>query len=74
MATVMMYKNFDASKISCGVVNKNRAGGNQVSLMYNEKRGNIIIQTTTMRAPFGLSEYVPENGGEPKYSIDASFN
>jgi hypothetical protein len=74
MATVMMYKNFDASKISCGVVNKNRAGGNQVSLMYNEKRGNIIIQTPTMRAPFGLSEYVPENGGEPKYSIDASFN
>lgn len=73
MANVMMYKNFDVSKMTCGLVNKNRAGGNQVSLMYNEKRGSILIQTPTMRAPFGLSEYVPENG-EPKYSIDVSFN
>lgn len=74
MASVMMYKNFDATQMSCGLVNKNRAGGNQVPLLYNGNRGNILLQTPVMKAPFGLSEYMPENGGESKYSIDVSFN
>ena len=70
----MMYKNFDATQMSCGLVNKNRAGGNQVPLLYNGNRANILLQTPVMKAPFGLSEYMPENGGESKYSIDVSFN
>lgn len=70
---ILMYKNFDASKLSCGVVNKNRAGGNQVPLLYGGKRGSIMLQTPVVAAPFGLSEYMPDNGTEPKYSIDVSF-
>lgn len=74
-SSIIMYKHFDASKMSCGAVNKNRAGGNQVPLLYDGKRGSIMVQTPVMRAPFGLSEYVPENGlGEAKYSIDVSFS
>lgn len=74
-SSVIMYKRFDASKMTCGTVNKNRAGGNQVPLLYNEKRGSIMIQTPVMRAPFGLSEFMPDNGtGEAKYSIDVSFS
>ena len=68
----MMYKNFDASKLAVGELSKNRAGGNQVSLMYDERKGNIILQTPVVSVPFGLSEYVPD-GSDPKYSIDISF-
>ena len=70
---ILMYKNFDASKLSCGAVSKNRAGGNQVPLLYDGKRGSIMLQTPVVAAPFGLSEYTPDNGSEPKYSIDVSF-
>jgi hypothetical protein len=70
---IMMYKNFDASALSCGFVSKNRAGGNQVPLLYDGKMGGILLQTPVVAAPFGLSEYVPDNGSEPKYSIDVSF-
>ena len=70
---IMMYNNFDTSKLVCGVVNKNRAGGNQVPLLYDGKRGSIMFQTPVVTAPFGLSEYIPDNGAEPKYSIDVSF-
>lgn len=74
MAQIIMYKSFDATKMSCNGIVKNRAGGNQCSLSYDDKRGSIIIQTPVMAAPFGLSEYTPDNGvGEPKYSLDVSF-
>lgn len=75
MATqnVMMYTKFDANALTCGECTKNRAGGNQVSLLYNNNR-RIVVQTPMMSAPFGLSEYVPENNAGPvKYSIDLSF-
>lgn len=75
MATqnVMMYTKFDANALTCGECTKNRAGGNQVPLLYNNNR-RIVMQIPVMSAPFGLSEYVPENNTGPvKYSIDLSF-
>lgn len=69
----MMYNKFDANALTCGECTKNRAGGNQVTLLYDNKR-RIVMQTPVMSAPFGLSEYVPENNSGPvKYSIDLSF-
>ena len=68
----MMYKNFDASNLIVGDVTKNRAGGNQVSLLYNAQKGPIMLQTPVMSVPFGLSEFIPD-GSDPKYSIDLSF-
>lgn len=73
MSSVIMYKNFDSHALACGELTKNRAGGNQVALKYNENK-QIIMQTPIMSAPFGLSEYTPENGSGPvKYSLDLSF-
>lgn len=70
---VMMYTKFDANALTCGECTKNRAGGNQVPLLYNNNR-RIVMQIPVMSAPFGLSEYVPENNSGPvKYSIDLSF-
>jgi len=69
----MMYKSFDASKLSVGELNKNRAGGNQVGLLYNGCKKNIMLQTPVVSVPFGLSEYIPDNGSDPKYSVDVSF-
>lgn len=70
---VMMYTKFDANALNCGELTKNRAGGNQVSLKYNDSK-KIILQTPIVAVPFGLSEYTPENNAGPvKYSIDLSF-
>ena len=71
--SVILYKNFDASKLVCGEQTKNKAGGNQVFLLYDGSK-RIILQTPKMSVPFGVSEYVPENNtGPTKYSLDASF-
>lgn len=69
----MMYTTFDASELTCGESTKNRAGGNQVSLLYNGQK-QIVLQTPAMSVPFGLSEFTPEsNVGPVKYSLDLSF-
>jgi len=74
MACVILYKNFDASALTCGELTKNKAGGNQVALIYNGNRQRIVLQTPKLAAPFGVSEYVPDNNiGPIKYSLDASF-
>jgi hypothetical protein len=71
--SVILYKNFDINSLSPSEVVKNKSGGNQVSLKYNEQK-KIILQVPAMNAPFGLSEYVPDNKSNPvKYSIDFSF-
>jgi len=71
--SVIMYKHFDANALVCGEQTKNKAGGNQVSLLYNGNK-RIVLQTPKMSVPFGVSEYVPENNvGPVKYSLDASF-
>ena len=71
--SVILYKNFDINALNTSEVVKNKSGGNQVSLKYNESK-KIILQIPAMNAPFGLSEYVPDNRSNPvKYSIDFSF-
>ena len=73
-SNVILYKNFDISALTCGELTKNKAGGNQVALMYNDNRQRIVLQTPKLAAPFGVSEYIPENNiGPIKYSLDASF-
>lgn len=70
---VMMYTKFDVNALNCGELTKNRAGGNQVSLKYNDNK-RIVLQTPVVSVPFGLSEYTPENNAGPvKYSLDLSF-
>lgn len=71
--SVILYKNFDINSLNACEVVKNKSGGNQVSLKYNDQK-KIILQVPAMNAPFGLSEYVPDNKSNPvKYSIDFSF-
>lgn len=72
MSSVILYKKFDASMLTCGELTKNKSGGNQVSLMYGGNRQRIVLQTPQLATPFGVSEYVPDNG-PIKYSLDASF-
>lgn len=73
MATIHMYKAFSATDMSCGEMTKNRSGGNQVILMHDNKRRNVLIQTPIVSVPFGLSEFTPDGASEPRYSIDISF-
>lgn len=71
--SVIMYTKFDANALICGELTKNRAGGNQVSLKYDDNK-RIILQTPVVAVPFGLSEFTPDNNSGPvKYSIDLSF-
>ena len=73
MSQVILYKDFDVNSLFIGELTKNKAGGNQVSLKYNDSK-KIVMQIPNMVTPFGLSEYTPENGSGPvKYSIDFSF-
>jgi hypothetical protein len=73
MANILLYKNFDKSMFTPGEMSKNKAGGNQVQLKYNNDK-RIIIQLPCMTVPFGISEYTPENNTGPvKYSLDLSF-
>ena len=72
-SNIIMYKRFDATKITCDELMKNKAGGNQVNLKYDTTLKNIVIQTPVVSAPFGLSEYMPDMNTDPKYSIDVSF-
>jgi hypothetical protein len=74
---VILYKNFDINALNTCEVVKNKSGGNQVSLKYNDSR-RILMQVPVMNAPFGLSEYIPSSDGRGggnavKYSIDFSF-
>lgn len=70
---IHMYKVFAPTQMTCGELSKNKAGGNQVVMSYGGKRGNVMIQTPVVSVPFGLSEYLPEGGSEPRYSIDLSY-
>jgi hypothetical protein len=72
--SVILYKHFDTSAMTCGELTKNKAGGNQVQLLYQGNKQRIVLQTPKMAVPFGVSEYVPENNVGPiKYSLDVSF-
>jgi hypothetical protein len=76
--SVILYKNFDINALSPCEVMKNKSGGNQVSLKYNDLK-RILLQVPAMNAPFGISEYVLSSvegrgsTGAVKYSIDFSF-
>eukprot|EP00959_Pyramimonas_sp_CCMP1952_P262069 5480150-Pyramimonas_sp.AAC.2 len=74
---VMLYKDFDPSKLSCCELSKNKAGGNQALLLYDGQKNNTRpMQTPKMYAPFGLSEFIPDNATaqtQTKYSLDLSF-
>lgn len=72
MNAVTLYKNFDANNLVFGPTLKNKAGGNQVYVTY-ENNTKIYLQTPVMSAPFGLSEYAVEGSNMVKYSIDISF-
>ena len=73
MSNVILSKNFNAENLMIGDMSKNKAGGNQVTLKYNDDK-KIIMQIPELTTPFGLSEYTPDNGvGQVKYSIDFSF-
>lgn len=69
--SVCIYNKFDVSMITAGPLVKNRMGGNGVTLMYGESR-KIFLQTPSMPAPFGISEFTAENG-TIKYTVDLSF-
>lgn len=71
MANTVLYKNFNINDISNQPSAKNKAGGTQVPLSYSGMR-NFMIQTPTLSAPFGISEYTPDNA-PTKYSLEFSF-
>lgn len=61
---------FDASKISFGNVKVNENKGKSIYVGYDN--GPLIFQTPEMIAPFGVSKWDKENGGD-KYSLNLSF-
>lgn len=68
---VRIYNKFDLSKITASPMIKNRMGGNSVHIMYDDMR-RILLQTPSLPAPFGISEFTTDNG-TIKYSVDLSF-
>lgn len=70
MSNIILFKNFDVSKISYDALSKNARGGNRSYLKYNGVP-KLILQTPVVYAPFGLSKF--EEEGKNKYSIDISF-
>ena len=72
MAQIILPKYFDASKIQCEPVAKNKAGGNIVYLKYPDVK-KMMIQTPYMVAPFGLSVFTDESTNSSKYTMDLSF-
>lgn len=71
MAQTVLYKNLRINDISNQPSAKNKAGGSQVPLAYSGMR-NFMIQTPILSAPFGISEYTPDNT-PTKYSLEFSF-
>jgi len=67
----IMHSKFIASEISPQCAIKNKSGGQSIPLKYKGE-SFYMIQTPVMTAPFGISEYTPENG-PTKYSLELSF-
>lgn len=72
MAQIILPKSFDASKIQCEPVAKNKAGGNIVYLKYPDVK-KMMLQTPYMVAPFGLSVFTDDSTNSSKYTMDLSF-
>lgn len=66
----LLPNEFDASKISFGNVKVNENKGKSIYVGYDN--GPLIFQTPEMVAPFGVSKWDKENGGD-KYSLNLSF-
>jgi hypothetical protein len=66
----LLPNEFDASKISFGNVKVNENKGKSIYVGYDN--GPLIFQTPEMVAPFGVSKWDKENGGD-KYSVNLSF-
>ena len=72
MNSVTLYKDFNTNDVTFGQTLKNKAGGNQVYITSKNKH-KIYLQTPSMYAPFGISEYNVEGSNMVKYSLDVSF-
>ena len=71
MNNICLAKNINLEKISFSKIKKNSYGGKSIYVKYD---GNpLVVQTPYMTMPFGLSEYVNEETGYSKYSVDFSF-
>lgn len=68
---VHIYNNFEVANVTVGPLIKNRMGGHSVNILYDNMR-RILLQTPSMPAPFGISEFTTETG-VVKYSVDLSF-
>lgn len=66
----LLPNEFDASKISFGNVKVNENKGKSIYVGYDN--GPLIFQTPEMVAPFGVSKWDKENGGD-KFSLNLSF-
>lgn len=66
----LLPNEFDASKISFGNVKVNENKGKSIYVGYDS--GPLIFQTPEMVAPFGVSKWDKENGGD-KFSLNLSF-
>lgn len=72
MDQILLPKQIDFSKITYGNVKLLASGGKIVPIYHNGKP--LIIQTSEMSAPFGLSKYSMDNSNaDVKYNIDGSF-
>tara|TARA_B110000285_G_C15019421_1_gene560762 strand:- start:384 stop:1112 length:729 start_codon:yes stop_codon:yes gene_type:complete len=71
MNSVSLPKNVSVDEITFSKAKPNKYGGKSVYINYKGKP--LTLQTPYMSTPFGLSEFVNQETGQSKYSLDFSF-
>lgn len=71
--TITLTKDFDVNNLSFSDVKALENGGKLVYVSY--RKAPLLIQTPTMKAPFGLSKWDNNDGkSNAKYTLDLSFS
>ena len=68
---IMRVKDIDVSEITMSTPKSLDNGGKMIALYHKGKP--LIIQIPMMEAPYGLSRFPSDKGGDDKISLDLSF-
>jgi len=70
MANILQAKDFNIEKLKCGSLRVNDNQGKSVWISYENSK--LVLQTPEMLAPFGISKWDKEKGGQ-KSELTLSF-
>lgn len=70
---IIFARDVDPSKILFSAPKQMDNGARNVYINYQHTNNNLIIQTPTLNAPFGISTWPGERGAPDKHTLDLSF-